>query len=722
MSSLESFYKEYDCFCNAPLSCKNPLETAQQMKGAKFCLECGFPATLSIGAEIKGQRGNYKVTKFLGVRGLGRLYEGIHNQEAVIIKEYLLPKRCFNQDETSNRKETFKRVAGVNLADGREQNFRLIQTWEAICDLKGEHCYLITKDTEPTETLGQYLINQGAMKAPQVREFLIQSLQTLIFLHTQKLRFPSSQVEQGLEHGNINLDSVLIKLQSNKQFFTIFFCDLAKWENLFIPAKFPQPQTNSYKQDLESLGLLAFYLWLGRTTHHHTGKKIEPAEHELLPDTDNGLKQFIYRLLGFDVPFEDADTARQALLELSVENQEDEKQHSSKKKRKKKKRFPVLFVLLGFVALLLLGGGILSFILRIWKVGETKDIGSNTTFKDISFSQVPNIDSGDFFYTSARNSSWSSILKKSPVKQKRLEKLLEKPIQDVNVTFKHVESLANDNRSPIEKVQSKDKDFAIVATANPITKSIGDNMDSRKIAYDGLIVFVGSRKNNNRLVKALGGKITREQLRKIYTGKIKKWSQIAKGLKEDIDIEFYFPIQKEAVDKFEQLIFEKDSQDINIFRGKKNESTTKGTTETIRMIRQRVDDKSTAGIIGFNILSKTKLQCGVYPLAIADENSRDKNQPLFNEGKRTPLEISDDLCDKDTYYDVKNFKKYPLKYDLHVVYSKDRSSKRERGGLMFASLLKSGEGQCLLKEANLVPLQPIPSFLSNHACKPLSKP
>ena len=560
------------------------------------------------------------------------------------------------------------------------------------------------------------------MKAPQVREFLIQSLQTLIFLHTQKLRFPSSQVKQGLEHGNINLDSVLIKLQSNKQFFTIFFCDLAKWESLFISAKLPQQKANSYKQDLESLGLLAFYLWFGRTIDHHTGKKIEPAEHELLPDTDNELKQFIYRLLGFDAPFQDADTARQALLELSVENQEDEKQHSGKKKRKKKKRFPVLFVLLGAVALLLLGGGILSLILRIGKVGQTKDIGSNTTFKYTSFSQVPNIDSGDFFYTSAKNSSWSSILKKSPVKQKKLEKLLEKPRQDVNVIFKHVESLTNDNRSPIEKVQSKDKDFAIVATTNPITKSIGDNMDSRKIAYDGLIVFVGSRKNNNRLVKALGGKITREQLRKIYTGKIKKWSQIAKGLTEDIDIEFYFPIEKEAVDKFEQLIFEKDSEDINIFRGKKNESTTKGTTETIRMIRQRVDDKSTAGIIGFNILSKTKLQCGVYPLAIADENGRDKNQPLFNEVKRTPLEISDDLCDKDTYYDVNNFKKYPLKYDLHVVYSKDRSSKRERGGLMFASLLKSGEGQCLLKEANLVPLQPIPSLLSHHACKPVSKP
>ena len=239
MPSLESFYKEYNCSYNAPLSCDRPLETAQQIKGAKFCLECGFPATLPMEAEIKGNRGSYQVTKFLGVRGSGRLYAGVQlkNREPVIIKEYLLPSRCFNQDEALKRKETFKRVGGVNLADGRQQNFRLIQTWEAIADEKGERCYLITKDTEPSQTLGQYLIAQGAMKAPQVREFLNQALQTLIFLHTQKLRFPSNQVLHGLEHGNINLDSILIKLD-NPQFFLIYFCDLAKWENFIYTSKF----------------------------------------------------------------------------------------------------------------------------------------------------------------------------------------------------------------------------------------------------------------------------------------------------------------------------------------------------------------------------------------------------------------------------------------------------------------------------------------------------
>jgi hypothetical protein len=39
------------------------------------------------------------------------------------------------------------------------------------------------------------------MAAPLVREVLNQTLQTLQFLHTQKLRLPSGQIRQGITHG-----------------------------------------------------------------------------------------------------------------------------------------------------------------------------------------------------------------------------------------------------------------------------------------------------------------------------------------------------------------------------------------------------------------------------------------------------------------------------------------------------------------------------------------
>ncbi len=228
-------------------------------------MECGFPATLPQDAEIKGNSGTYQVNNYLGVRGNGRLYAGIQvkDQQPVVIKEYLLPSRCFNEKETLERKETFKRVGGVSLADSRTPNFRLVNTWEAIADEKGERCYLITKGTEASQTLRQYITQHGAMTALQVREVLNQALQTLEFLHSQKLRFPSNQIQQGLPHGNLSLDSILIQVENNQQY--IYFDDLAIWENVFIPPAISQPAPCKREQDLEALGLVAFYLWVGRT-------------------------------------------------------------------------------------------------------------------------------------------------------------------------------------------------------------------------------------------------------------------------------------------------------------------------------------------------------------------------------------------------------------------------------------------------------------------------
>ncbi|MBE9216074.1 substrate-binding domain-containing protein [Plectonema cf. radiosum LEGE 06105] len=712
MSSLLTFYKEYNCSYNAPLSCDQPLQTAQQIKGAKFCLECGFPATLPIESEIKGNRGSYRVTKFLGVRGLGRLYAGVQskNQEPVIIKEYLLPSRCFNQDEALKRKETFKRVGGVNLADGRQQNFRLIQTWEAIADEKGERCYLITKDTEPSQTLGQYLIAQGAMKASQVREFLNQALQTLIFLHTQKLRFPSNQVQKGLEHGNISLDSILIKLD-NPQFFLIYFCDLAKWENLFIPANFSQPPATTYQNDLESLGLVAFYLWLGRTTDYNTGNKINPQEHDLLPNTDNYLKQFIYHLLGFESPFPDAQTARQALLQLSPE-QVNQSQPGSNLDLINQKRFPIYRVLLGILVLLLLGGGIWYYFWWLSKLRENKDIAWNQLLTN--FSEVSNVTSGKFFYTSEKDGTWSDILRDAPVNSDtRLNDLLTKPKPEVEATFNYQSiDIKTDSKILIEEVRSGRKDFAITSLENIIT----DDMRKEAIAYDGLLVFVTLSKNKNSLPQSLQGKISLEQLRKIYTGAVTNWRQIDPKL-PNLPIEAHVPQEAEAVEQFKRLVL-KNNQDIALFE-KIAKSQTEDTGTTQVEMREAINKREEIGIIGFGILSKTWDQCSGYPLAIVDRDST-PIQPLFRQVQKRRIEPSDTLCDKANYFDVDTFHldktAYPLGYPLYIVYPRDNS--RVPSGLAFAEMLQTRQGQCLLNKVGLVPLQPIPSNIeNNNACE-----
>lgn len=714
MTSLELFYKEYSCSYNAPLSCDRPLETAQQIKGAKFCLECGFPATLPIEVEIKGNRGSYQVTKFLGVRGLGRLYAGVQqkDQQPVIIKEYLLPVRSFNEDEAFKRKETFKRVGGVNLADGRQQNFRLIQTWEAIADEKGERCYLITKDTEPSQTLGQYLIAQGAMTAPQVREFLNQALQTLIFLHTQKLRFPSNQVQKGLEHGNISLDSILIKLVNNQQFY-IYFCDLANWENLFIPAVISQTSAKTYKDDLKSLGLVAFYLWLGRTTNYNNGELIDPKEHELLPNTDNYLKQFIYRLLGFDTPFEDAETARQELLQLPQESQVNNTQKSTDSGQTQK-RFPTYRVLLGLLALLLLGGGIWYY---FWQYNQRLEESKYSLWNGLkkNFSEVNNVPSGKFFYIGEKNNTWSFILRQAPETESRLTDLLTKPKPQVEATFNYEDVDVKTGGKLIEEVRSGRKDFAVTSLEDIIT----NDMNKKEIAYDGLLVFVALSQNRNSLPQALKGKISMEQLRQIYTGKVTNWQQIDPNI-SNLPVKPYVPEEAEAIQQFKQLVLKNNERDIALFE--QNiiaKFQIENTGKTQKQMREAVKKGQDTGIISFGILSKTWNQCSGYPLAIVDINNK-PIQPLFRQLKRRRVEPSDDLCDKANYFDVETFHSdknasYPLGYPIYIVYPKDNS--REAAGSVFADILKTRQGQCLLNKVGLVPLQPIPNYRkNNNAC------
>ncbi|MFS0518759.1 substrate-binding domain-containing protein [Nostoc sp. UIC 10607] len=708
MASFESFYQEYPCSYNSPLSCDRPFQTAQQIKGAKFCLECGFPATLPQEAEIKGSQGTYQIASFVGVRGLGRLYSGIQlkDKQPVIIKEYLLPNRCFNESETLKRKETFKRVGGISLADSRIQNFRLVETKEAIADEKGERCYLITKGIESSQTLGKYLIEKGAMTSTDVREILNQGLQTLQFLHTQKLRFPSNQTQLGITHGNINLDSTLIKVENNQK-FSIYFCDLAIWENLFIPPIIAQPAPARPEQDLESLGLLAFYLWAGRTTNFLSNQPLDPRDNQQWPDTDSHLKRFLYRLIGLETPFENAEAARQALLQLPKEDHVNSSVRSSSGSQVVEKRLPMPLILLGILALLLLGGGILYWLLGKKTDSPNQYIQWSRLVRN--FSEVPNVPSGQFTYTGEKDSTWSYVLTQ-PVDNSRLGDLLTRPKPDATATFNYESVLSANLNNPIksiEEVQTNKKDFAITSLVNQIT----DKLTKKTIAYDGLIVFVAFNKRDSNLANALGGQINIEQLRQIYTGKITNWQQISSKL-PNLPVKPFAPTEPEAISKFQEIVLKNAPQDEALFTAK---VTKLDTTKTQNQIRSETLEGRTTGIISFGIISKTWKQCTGYPLAIAD-GKKSAIQPLFQRRDRRSINPSDDLCQHDDYYvDVTTFQSYPLGYPIFVVYPKDSS--RLPGGSTFAQMLTTRQGQCLLSKVGLVALQPMPDDINSYACK-----
>ncbi|MGV0107302.1 Serine/threonine protein kinase [Nostoc sp. DSM 114160] len=709
MASFESFYQEYPCSYNSPLSCDRPFQTAQQIKGAKFCLECGFPATLPQEGEIKGNQGTYQITSFVGVRGLGRLYSGVQlkDKQPVIIKEYLLPNRSFNESETQKRKETFKRVGGVSLADSRIQNFRLVETKEAIADEKGERCYLITQGIESSQTLGKYLIEKGAMTSLEVREVLNQGLQTLQFLHTQKLRFPSNQTQLGITHGNINLDSILIKVENNQK-FSIYFCDLAIWENLFIPPIIPQPAAARPDQDLESLGLLAFYLWVGRTTNFSSNQPLDPRDNQQWPDTDSYLRQFIYRLIGLETPFESAEAARKALLELPQEDRV--KSLNSARapgSQEIKKPLPMPLLLLIILFLLLLGGGI-----WYWLWGrKTDNPNQYIQWSKLvrNFSEVPNVPSGQFTYTGEKDSTWSFVLTQL-VDNSRLADLLTRPKPDATATFDYKSVLSSNINNPIksiEEVQTNKKDFAITSLVDNIT----DKLAKKAVAYDGLLVFVAFNKRDSNLANALGGQINLEQLRQIYTGKITNWQQINPKL-PNLPVKPFAPTEPEAISKFQQIVLQNAPQDEALFAAK---VTKLDTTKTQNLIRSETLEGRTTGIISFGIISKTSSQCTGYPLAIADAK-KSAIQPLFQKRDRRSINPSDDLCQHDDYYvDVTTFQSYPLGYPIFVVYPKD--SNRLPGGSTFAQMLTTRQGQCLLSKVGLVALQPMPDDIKSYACK-----
>ncbi|MCY7367963.1 MAG: hypothetical protein LH474_07405, partial [Chamaesiphon sp.] len=542
MTASKNLYPEYPCSRNAPLNCDLLTQTVQEIKGAKFCLGCGFPATLPLPSEIKGQRGTYQLTSFLGARGMGRLYAGKQLQDArpVVIKEYLLPNRCFNVEETLKIKETFKQVGAIDFADAKSQNFRLINGWEAIADETGERCYLILQTPPLDRTLSKYLREHPAMNAKQVRDVLNQVLQTLEFLHAQTVRISPRQPTQKLIHGNLSLDSIEIEIQTDREFY-IYLCDLELWENLFIPPRLNQANSGDVKSDLAALGLVASYLWAGATTYPATGQPLCPGTDESWSQSDLGLKQFIHRLVGLETPFEDAETARQALLQLPTAESNNNVTRSNLADGKTQKWQPK-WPIAGGLALLLLAGGILWYLLK-----PQPEASQATEFRLWykllnSFTDVSGLPVGKFTYTGEQNGSWSAALIVKPEGDSLLKDLLNHPKVDSEANFVY-EPIASPNleqsSQPLQSLIAGKHHFAITS----FTPGITDVLVKKQIANDGLLVYVAFSKQASNLPKALKGQISIEQLRQIYTGKLTNWKQLG-GV--NLPIKPYAPSEVEA--------------------------------------------------------------------------------------------------------------------------------------------------------------------------------
>lgn len=672
--------------------------------------------------EIRGRRGRYKcIGQILRDEERVRLYKGIHNQtnKSVLIKDYLLSDREYNREERQACKEKFASISNINIRNIEGQDFRVITPLEVIVPPREKRCYLVTEYINYSYSLKEYLEKKGALNSKQVVRILDQALQTLWFLHTQRVRLPTGTFQDGIAHGNLNLNSVLITLNEEgygafdePQLF-VYLSDLALWEHLFLPPNSP-PIKSSFSQDLADLGVIGAQLISGEIWENSNDNLSNKQRLEQWSFFDSALESFILRLSGLNNRFESALASRNELLRLQqkgyfeekdeeIAEEENEWENKTPERKKERKR---RFITLPTAIVILLGFIVGFFVVSLNSLNydnKTQDRDISCCFADI------NLPRGKFSYA-VEDSIWKYIIERSGFvsqnKSLKEELLIRKP-QLRNYQFD------DSKQNAIKALQKGEIDFVL----GQWKENLPAELNQEIIAYHGLVVFVAFSDNQKKknLPEAFNGQISMEQLQSLYAqGELE--TLIPKDLK-DWKLKLYVPFEFDAIKTFEELVFEKNnnrekdnfrnltdrllSQQIEkLYKQKKFQHTTRKLLENVY-----VDFESNKTIsIGFSFVNTVFGQCAVYPLAV--EKDGRAIQP-FASSNGEPITPKTDLCDdKGGYWlntEAFKTKQYPLGYSLVAIYPKE--GKRSHAGKQFAELLKTDEGQYLLRETGLVPIR-----------------
>jgi ABC-type phosphate transport system substrate-binding protein len=688
-------YPRYSCISNDPLKCEKASPVSEDNTRIKNCSLCGFPTLLPEKSEIKGTNGLYRIEKYLTRRGVGRLYSAIQigTNQPVVIKEYLLPARYFSEQEQRLAMQAFQNFAGITLADGRILDFRIIKPSDAIADILEQRCYLVMEVENIGASLNNYL-TQEAFTPTKVRLLLQQVLQTLEFLHTQKFRFPSGQVEQGIVHGNINLDSLLTTSSTSSSF--IYLCDLAVWENIFLPAS-AKPNVLTKSQDLVDLGNVAFYLLNGKAVTDNK-EQLDPRDERNWQGVDRHLKMFILRLMGIESAFDNTSIARLELLRLPeeiIKPATGQFNNILEEPPIKLPRIPSTAIFIGAISVGVVGLIAWLTVIKPQTSNATINIPQPCCIKDIAA-----IPPGQFTYVLPNNGIAHYVLKEPNLiaKGQTLEQNIFSAQPKLQLAYKPVDSI----REAISKVQSGEAEFTII----PLIQPLPSDLTAQIIAYDALAPFVAFSYSQRQkgLPDNLNGKITLEQLHQLYKEQVTNWQELTKSNSLKIPVNLYAPQNPEAIEIFTQKVFARD-------RTANTKKLTDISTLTIlpelEMMRTVIRDFETkeAGGIGFTSLSKIIGQCSVYPLAIQPPGEWPQQPVKLKNGKN--IDPSTDLCDKKGSYfpnaELLKTGKYPLAYPIAVIYPRDNN--RSTIGEKFAQILKTQEGQKLLAKTGLTGLE-----------------
>ncbi|MEB3233755.1 MAG: hypothetical protein VKJ64_22295 [Leptolyngbyaceae bacterium] len=672
-----------------------------------------------LAADIQGYRGTYHVEQWLYGRGHGYLFMATRTgvDLPVVVKEYLLNQQLYTGQELRDRQKTFEQLADIALADGRNQELRVLFPLDAIADSHALHrCYLITAAEDAAPTLRQILRHNGAVVAETVRHILIQVLQTLELLHQQKFRLRSGNTQVGLCHGNLSLDSVLWvepdlavhasrngglanRILSRRPY--IYLTDLNLWEDLFSPptATPASPTARplpSVQADLKALGQIGFDLLMGPA--NSGADPLDETRWRTIPPL---LRDVLEGLLEITPPFASAAAARQALLRFSEDEWVPLPPTDGITVLEQPRSRPWLLPLVIFAGL-----GLLVWI--AWAIWGRSPLTARTQSpRPCCLADVEAVPSGQFFYTFLQAGSWEYVWKQRDLGNRgwSINDHLRKAYPSLKLVGRPSLSL----EEAIAQVQTQAVDFAVIPQLGPLPVDLA----SQPIAYDGLAVFVAfnySRRNQG-LPAALDGHLSIDDLRQLYWGNVQNWWALGRSR---LRVQLYAPNNQEARQIFEQLVLQGQSLDDL----SSTDLQTVDTFEMLRLIIRDFEDPVTSGAIGsigFSHLSRVFGQCSVYPLAIdqADDGQTAIQPLILQDG--SPIQPSTDLCDRKGTYtpDTRLFQTevYPLAYPLIVVYPRDNSLPPI--GPKFVEAITTIEGQRLLQDGSLVPLEPIDDSVGN---------
>lgn len=717
-------YSQYRCSDGTPLHCSYLANAS----GSR-CDRCDFLNWLPVHSKLIGKQGQYSIEQRLYSRGTARQYSALKldTDAPVTIREYLLPERYFNLEEQKQHQETFTRVAGLTLADGRKQDLRIVVPIEAIVDHSGQRCYLVTPAIDSSFTLNQYCASTGPLGDQLVSRMLDQVLQTLTCLHQQKFAIPTGQTQTGIIHGNLNLDSLLwVRPNQGNRFANgpvndptnsqisgrsgiqedgfVYLTDFALWETLFDPTSVAETAQKEYQQDLTALGKIAFYLLAG-ATQDHDGKPLNPRVDSNWPrDISLPLQTFVLRLIGIEAPFVSAEAARSNLFRLPQSVAVNQYDHRADELLPTKTNWVKKALPYAVIAATLMLGTATWFLLR-----SKRPSYAGTPIPPCCLNEIAAVPQGDYTHVSPEGAYWYPLFRNTPASARpslsttpTLFDQLKEIYPDLSFNAVPAPSVAE----AITTIQTGKADFAIV----PLTEPLPASVTSTIIAYDTLVPVVAFSypERVKGLPDSLKGEISVSELKDIYTGAINHWQQISNAKSP---IKRYWPEDTTTLDFFHRRVFEEGENVIAGYpaylrteQGSFVDSRVQPEAATsITMMRSILRDFENAntGSIGIAPLSQVVGQCSVYPLALSVDG-RATSPLMFDDG--SAVKPKSDLCDRKGSYqpnaEAIRSGDYALSYPIAVIYPFDNT--RADIGKKLAGLLLTQESQQTLVSAGLV--------------------